>query len=82
MNKIMLFNEKKLSAFQKIHSDLKQIISHEKCRTCSCLYNGVLASISDKISCFFADEFRGQIEIIRKDFETWVKDAALLQAHG
>jgi len=82
MNKIISVNKQKLSAFQKIHSDVKKIMAHEKCRTCSCLYNDVLASVSDKISCFFADEFRDQIEIMRKDFETWVKDAALLQTHG
>lgn len=69
-------------AFKKIHADFKDILKHEKCRTCSCFYGDVLNSIYDKIKRFREIESDHKLVEIENDFERWIKEADLLKAHG
>lgn len=69
-------------AFEKIHADFKDILKREKCRTCACSYGDVLNSVYKKIKKFQEIESYHQLVEIEDDFERWLKEADLLQAHG
>lgn len=74
--------EHKICAFKKIHADLKRIMQHERCRTCSCLYADVMSTIYDRIRHFQEKEFSSRLTQIQRDFEGWLKDANTLEVHG
>jgi hypothetical protein len=75
-------SEIKINAFQKIHAEFKDILSHGKCRSCSCFYADVLNSILVKLKTYRKDESDHRLITIEKDFERWVKDADDLKMHG
>ena len=75
-------NAKKIAAFKKLHAELKDILKHEKCRSCSCLYGDVLNSVCEKIKRFRKTESDNSLVEIENDFERWMKEAAFLKTHG
>ena len=72
----------RMIAFEKIHADFKDILKHEKCRTCSCFYGDVLNSVYEKIKRFREIESDHQLVEIENDFERWLREADLLKTHG
>ncbi len=77
-----IVTETKIDAFQKIHAAFKDILKHEKCRTCSCLHADVLKIILEKIKTFRNGVSDHRLVAIENDFEHWAKDADLLKMHG
>ena len=75
-------NAQKITAFKRIHTDFREILKHEKCRTCSCFYGDVLNSIYEKIRRFRTIESDHRLEEIENDFERWIQEADLLNMHG
>lgn len=75
-------NELKINAFQKIHTEFKGILKHEKCRSCSCLYTDVLNNILEKLKILRKCESDHRLVTIEEDFEQWVIDADFLKMHG
>ena len=74
--------EQKILAFKQIHSALKDIIKHDKCRTCTCFHGDVLAKVQDTVKHFNETEPEHRLDDIEADFERWIKDVDLLQSHG
>ena len=74
--------ETKINAFQKIHAEFKDILTHEKCRTCSCLHADVLNILLEKIKTFRKSEPDYRLLVIENDFERWANDADMLKMHG
>ncbi len=74
--------ETKINAFQKIHAEFKDILKHEKCRTCSCLHADVLNILLEKIRTFRKSEADRRLVVIENDFERWANDADMLKMHG
>ena len=74
--------ETKINALQKIHAEFKDILRHEKCRTCSCLHADVLNIILEKITTFRNGVSDHRLVAIENDFEHWVNDADLFKMHG
>jgi hypothetical protein len=72
----------RFTAFKQIHTDFKEILKHEKCRTCSCFYGDVLHSIYEKIGEFRKIESDHRLVEIENDFGRWIKDADFLKMHG
>lgn len=75
-------NEQKIKAFRKIHSEFKDILKQEKCRTCSCFYADILNSIYAKLKSFRETESDVGLFRIENDFARWIKDADLQKMHG
>lgn len=75
-------SETKINAFQKIHAEFKDILRHEKCRSCSCFYADVLNIILEKIKTFRNSNPDHRLVAIENDFDRWVKDADILNMHG
>lgn len=75
-------NESKIEAFQMIHADFKDILKHEKCRSCSCLHTDVLNDVLAKLKAFRKYVSDRRLITIEKDFKRWVKDADFLKMHG
>ncbi len=74
--------EQKILAFRQIHKELKEIIKHDKCRTCSCFHGDVLTKVLDALKRFNESEPGYKLNEIGADFERWTKDVDLLKAHG
>ena len=81
-NTASLRNAQKITAFKRIHTDFKEILKHEKCRTCSCFYGDVLTSIYEKIKRFRKAESYQSLAEIENDFGRWIKEADFLNMHG
>jgi len=77
-----LINDQKIKAFKKLHAEMKDILKHEKCRSCSCLFGDVLSSVCEKIKRFRAAESDHSLVEIENDFERWIKEATFLKIHG
>ena len=75
-------NTLKIRAFERIHADFKDILRHEKCRTCSCFYGDVLTGIYEKIKRFRKTESDQSLAEIENDFGRWIKEADFLNMHG
>jgi hypothetical protein len=78
----MKASEQKILAFQQIHHELKEIIKHDKCRTCSCFHADVLSKVQDTLRRFNENEPGHRLGEIEADFERWSKNVDLLKAHG
>jgi hypothetical protein len=74
-------NAQKIIAFKKIHADFKDIMKHEKCRTCSCFYGDVLKSVHEKVRRFREIEPDRSLGMIENDLERWLREADLLKTH-
>jgi len=74
--------EQKIRAFRQIHKELKAIIKHDKCRTCTCFHTDVLSKVQDTLKRFNESEPGYKLEEIEADFERWAKDVDPLKAHG
>ena len=61
-----IVTETKIDAFQKIHAAFKDILKHEKCRTCSCLHADVLKIILEKIKSISKRRIRSSLGCDRK----------------
>ena len=81
-NTVTSRNKLKISAFERIHADFKDILKHEKCRTCSCFYGDVLTGIHEKIKRFRKRESDQSLAEIENDFGRWIKEADFLNMHG
>ena len=81
-NTASLRNAQKITAFKRIHTDFKEILKHEKCRTCSCFYGDVLTGIYEKIKRFRKIESDLSLADIENDFECWIEEANFLNMHG
>ena len=77
-----LRNEQKIRAVKEIHAEFIDILKHEKCRSCSCLYGDVLKSVFEKIKKFRKTESDYSLVNIENDFERWIREADLLKMHG
>jgi hypothetical protein len=75
-------NAQKIMAFKKIHADFRDIMKHEKCRTCACFYGDVLNSVYEKVRDFNEIEPDRPVARIEKDFERWLSEAARRKTHG
>jgi hypothetical protein len=75
-------SEIRINAFQKLHAEFKDILTHGKCRSCSCFYADVLNRILVKLKTHRKDESDPRLVAIEKDFERWVEDADDLKMHG
>jgi hypothetical protein len=76
------FHQQKIAAFEKIHADFKEILKHEKCRSCSCFYGDILNSVYEKIKRFQEIEPDQQSAEMKDDFERWSREADFLNTHG
>lgn len=74
--------EQKILAFKQIHGALKDVMAHDKCRTCTCFHGDVLAKVQDALKRFNESEPEHRLPDIEADFELWAKDVDLLKAHG
>jgi hypothetical protein len=74
--------EQKILAFRQIHSTLKDIIKQDKCRTCTCFHDDVLAKVQDTLKRFNETQPEHRLDDIEADFERWTKHADPLKAHG
>ena len=72
----------KINAVKTIHAEFENILKHEKCRTCSCLYGDVLNGILEKIKTLNMTNPDPKIARIESDFERWTKEADVLNMHG
>ena len=72
----------KIRAVKEIHAEFIDILQHEKCRSCSCLYGDVLSSVFEKIKKFRKSESDYSLVKIENDFERWIREADLLKMHG
>ena len=75
----------KITAFKRIHTDFREILKHEKCRTCACFYGDVLNGVYERIKKFRKSEpteSDQRLVQIENDFERWIRDAAFLKMHG
>ena len=77
-----LRNAQKIKVVKGIHAEFEDILKHEKCRTCACLYADVLNNILAKIKKFRKTETAQDLVRIENDFERWIKEAAFLKMHG
>jgi len=77
-----LRNEQKIKAIKTIHAEFKDILKHEKCRSCSCFYGDVLNSTFEKIRRFRKIESDHSLAEVENDFERWIKEADFLNMHG
>ena len=77
-----LRNEQKIKAIKTIHAEFKDILKHEKCRSCSCFYGDVLNSTFEKIKRFRKTKSDYSLIKIENDFERWIKEAGFLKLHG
>ena len=77
-----LRNAQKFKAIKAIHAEFIDILKHEKCRSCSCLYGDVLSSVFEKIKKFRKSESDYSLVEIENDFERWIREADLLKMHG
>ena len=75
-------SEAKINAFQQIHAEFKDILQHEKCRSCSCIYTDVLNTILAKLKAYRTGEADHRLAAIENDFERWAKEADILKMHG
>ena len=75
-------NMQKIMAFSRIHSEFKDILKQEKCRTCSCFYADILNGVYAKIKSFRETESDAGLIEIENDFARWIKDAAFQKMHG
>lgn len=74
--------EQKILAFRQIHNEFKEIIKHDKCRTCTCFHSDVLSKVQDTLKRFNESEPEHKLDEIEADFERWTKDVDHLKAHG
>jgi hypothetical protein len=74
--------EQKILAFRQINSTLKDIIKQDKCLTCACFHDDVLAKVQDTLKRFNETQPEHRLDDIEADFERWTKDADLFKAHG
>jgi hypothetical protein len=74
--------EQKIVAFRKIHAELKEILTHDKCRACTCFHGDVLAKVQDTLKRFNESEPAHKLNEVEADFDRWAKDVDLLKAHG
>ena len=74
--------ERKIAAFRKIHTDLKEILKQDRCRTCTCFHGDLLAKVQDTLKRFNESEPAHKLEDVEADFDRWVQDIDLLKAHG
>ena len=74
--------EQKIKAFRKIHSEFKDILKQEKCRTCSCFYADILNSIYAKLKSFHETESDVGLIKFENDFACWIKNADFQKMHG
>ena len=77
-----LINHQKIKAFKTLHAELEDILKHEKCRSCSCLFGDVLSGVCEKMKRFRNAESDHSLVEIENDFERWIKEAAFLKMHG
>ena len=77
-----LRNEQKIKAIKTIHAEFKDILKHEKCRTCSCFYGDVLNTTFEKIKRFGTTHPDCGLDRIEREFENWIKEAGFLKMHG
>ena len=77
-----LRNKQKIKAIKTIHAEFKDILKHEKCRTCSCFYGDVLNTTFEKIKRFRKTNADYSLTKIEKEFENWIKEAGFLKMHG
>ena len=75
-------NMQKIMAFSRIHSEFKDILKQEKCRTCSCSYADILNGIYSKIKSFREIESDARLIKSENDFARWIKGAAFQKMHG
>jgi hypothetical protein len=75
-------NAQKINVVKAIHTEFENILKHEKCRTCSCLYGEVLNGILEKIKAFNKNRSNQKLARIESDFERWMKEADVLKMHG
>jgi hypothetical protein len=81
MNGLTL-KEQKITAFQKIHDDFKEIMKKERCRTCSCFYSDVLGHVYEKIRRFQEINSDLTVRKIQNDFENWLEVSGSFNMHG
>jgi hypothetical protein len=74
--------EQKIAAFRKIHADLKEILTHDKCRACTCFHGDVVAKVQDTLARFNQSEPAHKLDDIAADFDQWAMDIDLLKSHG
>lgn len=77
-----IINERTINAFQKIHAEFKEVLKHEKCRSCSCFHADALNRVIEKLKAYRQREADLRLAAIEEDFEGWVKEADFLKMHG
>lgn len=74
--------DEKIMAIEKVHREFVNIMQHERCRTCSCLYADMMASIMDTIrdvSNSIKDNSR--LTDAGRDFSKWIEVAGNIDLH-
>ncbi len=73
--------DEKITAIEKVHREFSKIMQLERCRTCSCLYTDMMASILDTIRDISSMENDNRLTAARKDFSKWIEDAGNTDLH-
>jgi hypothetical protein len=74
--------EQKVLAFRRVHAEFKEVVKHDKCRTCTCFHGDVLAKVRDTLKRFNESEPEYKLLEIESDFERWALEVDRLKAHG
>ena len=74
--------DEKITAIEKVQREFSKIMQLERCRTCSCLYTDMMASILDTIQDINSSmENDNRLTAARKDFSKWIEDASNTDLH-
>ena len=74
--------EEQITALEKRHNQYKNIMQHEKCRTCSCLHTDMMASILNTIQEVGKSKRDDDIlTAAERDFSQWIMDAGKIDLH-
>lgn len=74
--------EQQVRAFRKIHSEFERVVAQDKCRSCSCFHEDVLARVRDHLARFNRRHPDHRLDAIQADFARWADDRETLKTHG
>jgi hypothetical protein len=74
--------DEKIKAINKVHREFVKIMQYERCRTCSCLYADIMASILDTIRDVGRSKKDGsRLITASRDFSKWIEDMGSFALH-
>ncbi|MBI5556334.1 MAG: hypothetical protein HY885_01700 [Deltaproteobacteria bacterium] len=71
----------KINAIRAAHREFTKIMGLERCRTCACLHQDMMAAILAGINDIGGSHGTPELSGIRSDFESWLAGANPLNLH-